>query len=371
LQNRNEIELKLPAIHHKTAAEDFKNEFFEIGERIINGSALFDQMEYEPWLIHNTNNRREDTKSNDWVVSTTFFVVRKHDQRIVGMIDIRHNLENELLKQYGGHIGYAVRPREKKKGYATEMLRMALEYAKSLKIEKVMIGCYSDNIPSVKTIEKQGGVLFETKPYADEKLMNIYWVDLQQNMNHEFVKYLSTHTSLSDELIKIIVESTVIQNFKKGTILLREGDKVNKCYLILKGCIRSYTIKDGEEKTIEFYTEEQSVSPPGFGKSIPSELNLECIEDTVATVSTPELEMEMFGKYPELESSCRIMSEEMMANYQSSFTAFKIASAEERYLKLLKERPDLIQRAPQYQLASYLGIQPESLSRIRKRISKK
>ena len=190
-------------------------------------------------------------------------------------------------------------------------------------------------------------------------------------MLNEFTNYLSKHTPLSDELINIIVENTIIQNFKKGTILLQEGDRVNACYLILKGCIRSYILKDGEEKTIEFYTEEESVSPPNYGKTIPSELYLECIEDTVATVSTPELEMEMFGKFPELESACRVMTEEMISNYQSSFTDFKITSAEERYLKLLKERPDLIQRAPQYQLASYLGIQPESLSRIRKRLAKK
>ena len=190
-------------------------------------------------------------------------------------------------------------------------------------------------------------------------------------MDNEFVKFLSKNTSLPDELLNILVENTIIKNFKKGTLLLKEGDKEAECYLILKGCIRSYVIKDGEEKTIEFYTEEQFVSPPNFGKSIPSELYLECIEDTVAVIGTPESEAEMFGKYSELESSARIMGEETMANYQSSFTDFKIASAEERYLKLQKERPDLIQRVPQYQLASYLGVQPESLSRIRKRITKK
>jgi CRP-like cAMP-binding protein len=79
----------------------------------------------------------------------------------------------------------------------------------------------------------------------------------------------------------------------------------------------------------------------------------------------------MFEKYPELESASRVMAEAIIANYQSSLADFKTASAEERFLKLQKERPDLIQRVPQYQLASYLGIQPESLSRIRKRISKK
>ncbi|MDR1525995.1 MAG: hypothetical protein LBS79_12195, partial [Tannerella sp.] len=82
-----------------------------------------------------------------------------------------------------------------------------------------------------------------------------------------------------------------------------------------------------------------SVSPPNFGKPIPSELYLECIEDTVVATSTPEDEADMFGKFPELESACRIMTEEMMANYQSSFTDFKITSAKEQYLKLLKEIP--------------------------------
>jgi CRP-like cAMP-binding protein len=190
-------------------------------------------------------------------------------------------------------------------------------------------------------------------------------------MDNEFIKYLSKNTSLPDELIHILVENTVVQNFKKGTLLLKEGDRVTACYLILKGCIRSYILKDGEEKTIEFYTEEQSISPPGFGKNIPSELYLECVEDTIVSAGTPEYEAAMFAKYPELESVCRTMSEEMASSYQTSFAEYKLSSAEERYLKLLKERPDLIQRVPQYQLASYLGIQPESLSRIRKRITKK
>jgi CRP-like cAMP-binding protein len=190
-------------------------------------------------------------------------------------------------------------------------------------------------------------------------------------MDNEFLKFLSKNSSLPDELINILVENNVVQNFKKGTLLLKEGDRANECYLVLKGCIRSYVVKDGEEKTIEFYTEEQWVSPPGYGKGIPSELYLECIEDTVASIGTPEREAEIFRKYPELEPASRVMAEDVMANYQSSFADFKTSSAKERYLKLRKERPDLIQRVPQYQLASYLGITPESLSRIRKRLTQK
>ena len=174
----NNIEFQLPALLHKTAAENFKNEFFEMHEQFINGSAMFDQMEYEQWLILNTNNRHEKTVNSGWVEATTFFVVRKDDKKIIGMIDIRHNLGNEFLAQYGGHIGYSVCPNERKKGYATEMLRMGLEYAKSLNINKVMLGCYSDNIPSIRTIEKCGGELSETKRYPDGKPVNIYWIDL-------------------------------------------------------------------------------------------------------------------------------------------------------------------------------------------------
>ena len=89
----NEIELQLPTLQHKTAAEDFKSEFLEMQEPVIYGSALFDQMEYEQWLAHNTNNRHESTVSTGWVAATTFFAVRKQDLKIVGVIDIRHNLD--------------------------------------------------------------------------------------------------------------------------------------------------------------------------------------------------------------------------------------------------------------------------------------
>ena len=190
-------------------------------------------------------------------------------------------------------------------------------------------------------------------------------------MVNEFIKFLTKNAPLSDEMINSIVETTVIKNFKKGTLLLKEGDRANECYLILKGCIRSYVIRDGEEKTVDFYTEEQSVSPPNFGKTTPSDIYIECIEDTVAVIATPEQEVAMYGKYPELESSALSIAEEMLANYQVSLTDFKTSSAEERYQQLQKERPDLIQRVPQYQLAGYLGITPESLSRIRKRLAQK
>lgn len=190
-------------------------------------------------------------------------------------------------------------------------------------------------------------------------------------MENEIIKYLTKYTPLSDELSEIIIQSTIIKNYKKGTVLLRQGELSNESYFVLKGCLRSYLITNGDDKTLEFYTEEQPLLPMSYGKGTPSEQYLECIEDSVLTVNTPEHEKEMFLKYPQFESICRIMTEVMMANFQESLVNYKLTNAEERYLFILKNRPDLIQRVPLYQLASYLGIKPESLSRLRKRLIQK
>lgn len=172
------IKLAAPAVEHQAAAEDYKGEFFSAGEAVINGSALLDQMEYPGWLEHVRQNSSPHTVQPDWVVSSTFFAIRERDGRIIGMIDIRHSLSNEFLAQYGGHIGYSVRPGERRRGYATQMLKLALAYARSLGLSRVMLGCYSDNLPSKKVIETCGGVKTATKPYTDGKPMDLYWIEL-------------------------------------------------------------------------------------------------------------------------------------------------------------------------------------------------
>jgi len=189
-------------------------------------------------------------------------------------------------------------------------------------------------------------------------------------MENEIIKYLSKYIPITKELENELIKIAFIQHYRKGTILLREGDFTNNCYFVIKGCIRSYYIKDGEEKTTEFYTEEQAITPTNYGKKIPSEYFLECLEDTIVAVGNPELETEMYQKFPVLESLNRTLAEIIIAKQMEEFAEYKMASPEERYVNLLKNRPDLVQRAPQYQIASYLGIKPESLSRIRKRIMK-
>ncbi|WP_027418630.1 Crp/Fnr family transcriptional regulator [Crocinitomix catalasitica] len=190
-------------------------------------------------------------------------------------------------------------------------------------------------------------------------------------METRIIKFLSKYTVFSKHLEKAIRENTFFKVFEKGTVLLKEGDHSNECYFILNGCIRSYFYKDGEEITNEFYTEEQVVAPTNYGKGTPSTFYLECTEEVIASIGNPVLEKETFQKYPELESLSRVIAEAMIAKHQETFAEFKSSNPEERYMNMLKTRPDLINRVAHYQLASYLGVKPESLSRIRKRILKK
>lgn len=156
----------------KEQANDFKAEFFRNKEMVINGSALLDQLEYDEWIDRvNTN---YVGGSEEWVTATTFFAKRTSDDHIVGIIDVRHTLGNTFLKEYGGHIGYAIRPSERRKGYATKMLKEALKYCKSLGLDKIMIGCYQDNTASNKVIIRCGGKIKESKMFTDHKPMNIY-----------------------------------------------------------------------------------------------------------------------------------------------------------------------------------------------------
>lgn len=152
---------------------------------------------------------------------------------------------------------------------------------------------------------------------------------------------------------------------------MKEGENFKDGYFVLKGCLRTYYMIDGEEKTTAFHTEMEGITPHSVINKVPSEYYIACVEDSLVTVANPDTEVEMFAKFPKFETLCRILSEELLAKKQIDFDEFKTSSPEQRYLNLLQNRPDLIQRVPQYQLASFLGIKPQSLSRLRARILEK
>ena len=183
--------------------------------------------------------------------------------------------------------------------------------------------------------------------------------------------FLEKHITLTEDEKNALVSLDIFRAVKKGTTLLEAGQKSNQTYFVLKGCIRVYYLIEGEEKTTAFYTEMEGFTPNCVRTKEPSEYSVSCLEDSILIVAIPEMEKELFPKFPKFESLCRVLSEELLIQEKINFDAFKLSSPEQRYLNLLQQRPDLLQRIPQNQLASYLGIKPESLSRLRGRIAQK
>ena len=145
---------------------------------VINGSAGLDRFSsIEVWLEELKKRSCEDTVPKGLVPSSTYLAVREKDNYIVGMIDIRHYL-NEYLTQVGGNIGYGIRKTERNKGYAKQMLKLALEKCKELKIKKVLITCDEDNIASEKVILSANAKLEDIRNVDGENKKR-FWIDLQ------------------------------------------------------------------------------------------------------------------------------------------------------------------------------------------------
>ena len=145
---------------------------------IINGSAGLNRFSsIEDWLEELKKRSSEDTVPKGLVPSSTYLAVREKDNYIVGMIDIRHYL-NKYLTQVGGNIGYGVRKTERNKGYAKQMLKLALEKCKELKIKRVLITCDEDNIASEKVILSANAKLEDIRNVDGENKKR-FWIDLQ------------------------------------------------------------------------------------------------------------------------------------------------------------------------------------------------
>jgi CRP-like cAMP-binding protein len=190
-------------------------------------------------------------------------------------------------------------------------------------------------------------------------------------MQNKLFGFISKYISLTEDEKNALVSLNLFHSVKKGTVLLREGQYSKESYFVLSGCMRTYYVIDGEEKTTAFYTEMDALTPHCVINKTPSDYFISCVEDCILTISNSDMEAEVNSKFPRFELMCRKLSEELLAKQRIDFDEFKTSSPEQRYLNLLQKRPDLIQRVPQHQLASYLGIKPQSLSRLRARILEK
>ncbi len=173
---KNDIVLVRPTLELKEKALDYRKEHFQHEEEIIYGSELFDKTEnYEEWLSSVTLNTNPKTVNENRVVTDTFFALRNSDDKIIGIIDLRHTL-NEFLKDLG-NCGYSVRSSERKKGYATEMLRLLLPIAKDAGMKELHLSVERDNEASIKTIMRNGGKYERSFEFEGEQA-DIYKISL-------------------------------------------------------------------------------------------------------------------------------------------------------------------------------------------------
>lgn len=165
-----EAVLEFPSLKHKEMIKNYQAETFAVGEMYINGDGGCHQNDnYEDWLEKASDYHQGLNLPNGFVPATTYFLIGEN--KVLGTINIRHCLNEGLLKS-GGHIGYSVAPSQRKKGYATTMLKMGLSKCHDLGIDKVLVTCNKNNIASRKTIEKCGGKL--ENEYYDEKEKQTY-----------------------------------------------------------------------------------------------------------------------------------------------------------------------------------------------------
>ena len=148
--------LRKPKEEDQARLMDYMMEHYANGEMSISASNGMPTMPYKEWL--EKLNDDESGKNEEWGISETYLLL--NDNRVVGMLNIRYTLSEDKVEKFG-HIGYGVRPSERRKGYATYMLKEALEKCREKNMTEVILGCYEDNIASRKTILNNEGVLYK------------------------------------------------------------------------------------------------------------------------------------------------------------------------------------------------------------------
>lgn len=171
------MKLIKPTIVLKQEYLEMLDEWKQNNEKIVPWVLNEDTSDFQAMISRFADYSQGIGLKEDLVPHSTYWLVRD-DNKILGAINIRHRL-NDYLKNIGGHIGYGIRPSERRKGYATEMLGKALDIVRGMGIKSIMISCDKDNIASAKTIIKNGGVL-HSEDSDNGTIFQRYWIALNQ-----------------------------------------------------------------------------------------------------------------------------------------------------------------------------------------------
>ena len=169
-----------PTMEYDRQIRAYRKEFLDAGDSMDGTGGLRKFENPQDWIEYVYRHKDPRMVPEGRVPSTQYMFVREEDRKVVGMIDVRHRL-NDYLEKYGGHIGYSVAPSERRKGYAAWMLKTVLPKCRELGITKVLITCNSGNEGSKRTILKNGGVYESTVFEPDEGVkLERYWIDLSE-----------------------------------------------------------------------------------------------------------------------------------------------------------------------------------------------
>ena len=190
-----------------------------------------------------------------------------------------------------------------------------------------------------------------------------------ETARQELLSFIASFPAFTPKEAGTIADLIVVRCYKKGDVLVKEGDISTACYFVLKGCLRQYRLVDGNDRTTQFYTERQMAALfTSHATHTASASYLACAEDSILVVGDVGEQSSMYERFPKLQQITRLMMEQDFGKTQDLLSTFMASSPEARYRSAMKTQPGLLQRVPQHQLASYIGVTPESLSRIRKRI---
>ena len=191
-------------------------------------------------------------------------------------------------------------------------------------------------------------------------------------MTNEIIKHIGQLIPLQEEDLKIFLSKFKSISLKKGDYFIREGQISRKVGFIISGSMLCSYNKEGKEIIDEFSLDKEFITDYfSFLTNSPAGKDVRCLENTELIVINYDDMQKLYTQNPVFEKVGRLMAEALFMNWQQKAKSLMLDDTEARYVKLIARRPDLPQRVPQYLIASYLNVKPETLSRIRKKIASK
>ncbi|AFY50444.1 cAMP-binding protein [Nostoc sp. PCC 7524] len=183
-----------------------------------------------------------------------------------------------------------------------------------------------------------------------------------------FIQQLFPDFKIDFVLLKSLLKS---RKLCRGEFLFQQGEICEFVGFTLKGCLRTFVLKEAKEYTLFFHVERQTLGDyESFQKRQPTRFTVQAVEDSEVIIFDHKI-MQFFETTPQGQRFLRLVAEDLAFLLRDKVLSLFLDTPEERYINLLQNEPELLQRIPQYYLASYLGIEPQSLSRLKRRVYEK